>query len=102
MGVSCLLFFAASEDRSSLFVWFIDSMDAHRQRVQRLMWAATGSEPIREAFEVHLINLIEDGHDGLLYDLVFQRRYAQRSFPPVGLRYVDSSCSPLCVGFVLG
>jgi hypothetical protein len=24
--------------------------------------------------EVHLINLVEDGHYGLLYDLVFQRR----------------------------
>ena len=33
-------------------------LDAHRQRVQRLMWAASGPEPIREAFEVHLINLI--------------------------------------------
>jgi hypothetical protein len=28
-------------------------LDAHRQRVQRLMWAAAGSEPVRESFEVH-------------------------------------------------
>src|SRR4029077_12859768 len=66
-------------------------LDAHRQRVQRLMWAATGSEPVRESFEVHLVNLVEDSHHGLLYDLVFQRRNAQRTFPPVSLRYVDSS-----------
>ena len=44
-------------------------LDAHRQRVQRLMWAASGTEPIRESLEVHLINLVEDGHHGLLYDL---------------------------------
>src|SRR5271165_1452698 len=66
-------------------------LDAHRQRIQRLVRAATGTEPVRESLEVHLINLVEDGHHGLLYDLVFQRRDTQRTLPPVGLRYVDSS-----------
>jgi site-specific DNA recombinase len=66
-------------------------LDAHRQRVQRLMRAASGPEPIRESLEVHLINLVENGHHGLLYDFVFQRRYAQRAFPPVSLRNVDPS-----------
>src|SRR5258707_757644 len=66
-------------------------LEAHRQRVPRLMRAAPGPKPIRESLEVHLINLIEDGHHGLLYDLVFQRRNAQRALPPVSLRYVDSS-----------
>jgi site-specific DNA recombinase len=66
-------------------------LDAHRQRVQRLVRAATGTKPIRESLEVHLINLVENGHHGLLYDLVFQRRDAQRTLPPIGLRYVDSS-----------
>ena len=66
-------------------------LEAHRQRVQRLVRASTGTEPIRESLEVHLINLIENGHHGLLYDFVFQRRNAQRAFPPVSLRYVDSS-----------
>jgi site-specific DNA recombinase len=66
-------------------------LDAHRQRVQRLVRAASGTEPIRESSEVHLINLVEYGHHGLLYDFVFQRRDAQRTLPPVGLRYIDSS-----------
>ena len=41
--------------------------------------------------EVDLIDLVEDRHHGLLHDFVFQRRDAQRTFPPVSLRYKDSS-----------
>jgi hypothetical protein len=48
-------------------------LDTHCQRVQRLVRVATGTKPIREAFEVHLRNLIEDGHHGLLGD--FARRH---------------------------
>src|SRR5712691_10639186 len=66
-------------------------LDAHRQRVQRLMRAATGTEPVRKALEVDLIDLVEDRHHGLLNDLVIQRRDAQRTLPPVGLRNKDSS-----------
>jgi len=51
-------------------------LDAHRQRVQRLMWAATGPEPIGKAFEVDLIYLVEDRHHSLLNYFVFQRRDA--------------------------
>jgi hypothetical protein len=51
-------------------------LDSHRQRVQRLVWVTPGPESVREALEVHLVNLIENGHHGLLYDLVFQRRDA--------------------------
>src|ERR1700676_3690421 len=65
-------------------------LDAHRQRIQRLVRAATGTEPVRESFEVHLVDLVENGHHGLLYELVFQRRDTQRALSPVGLRYVDS------------
>src|ERR1700694_3555097 len=54
------------------------------------MRAAAGPEPIRKALEVHLVNLIEDGHRGLLNKFVLQRRDAQRTLPPVRLRYVDS------------
>src|SRR5215470_14142283 len=74
------------------------SLDAHSQRIQRLMRAATGPEPIRKAFEVHLVNLVEYGHHGLLNDFVLQRRDAQRPLSTVGLRYVDSSrgLSPIC------
>jgi hypothetical protein len=54
------------------------------------MRAAARSEPVGEAFEVDLINLIEDRHHSLLDDLVFQCRDAQRALPSVGLRYIDS------------
>jgi hypothetical protein len=42
--------------------------DAHTQRVQRLMRATTGPEPVRKALEVDRIDLIEDRHHGLLDD----------------------------------
>jgi hypothetical protein len=66
-------------------------LDAHCQRVQRLMRAATGTEPIRKALEVDLINLVEDRHNGLLDDFVLQCRDAQRTLPSVSLRDKDSS-----------
>jgi hypothetical protein len=47
-------------------------MDPHTQRIQRLVRATTGPEPIRKAFEVHLINLVENGHHGLLNDFVLE------------------------------
>src|SRR5260370_7957989 len=68
-------------------------LDAHRQRVQRLVRAASGTEPIRKALEVDLIDLAEDRHHGLLNDFVLQRPDAQRTLPPVSLRYKDSSSS---------
>src|SRR6266705_1271907 len=65
-------------------------LDAHRQRVQRLMRAATGTEPVRKAFEVDLVDLVEDRHHCLLNDFVLQCCDAQRTLPPVSLRYKDS------------
>ena len=55
------------------------SLDTHSQRVQRSMWATTRPKSIREAFEVGLVNLVEDRHHSLLNDFVFQRRDAQRT-----------------------
>src|ERR1700674_1379821 len=55
------------------------------------MRAATGTEPVRKALEVDLIDLVEDRHHGLLNDFVLQRRDAQRTLPPISLRYKDSS-----------
>src|SRR5260370_27805130 len=55
------------------------------------MRAATGTEPVRKAFEVDLVYLIEDRHHGLLNNFVLQSSDAQRTLPPVGLRYKDSS-----------
>ena len=66
-------------------------MEAYTQRVQRLVRAATRPESVRKAQEVHLVNLIENGHHSLLNNFVLQRRDAQRALPPVGLRYIDSS-----------
>src|SRR5216684_1759529 len=65
-------------------------LDAHRQRIKRLMRAASGTEPIRKALEVDLIDLVEDRHHSLLNDLVLQRCDAQRTLPPVSLRNKDS------------
>src|SRR5262249_49994318 len=56
------------------------------------MRAATGPESVRKAFEVDLINLVEDRHHSLLNDLVLQCCDAQRALPPIGLRDIDSSC----------
>src|SRR5713101_4920234 len=66
-------------------------MESHTQRIQRLVRAAPRPKPVRKALEVHLINLIENGHHCLLNDFVLQRCDAQRALPPVGLRYIDSS-----------
>src|SRR5260370_12102178 len=53
--------------------------------------AETGPESVRRAFEVGLVNLVEDRHHRLLDDLVLQCCDAQGALPPIGLRYVDSS-----------
>src|SRR5450755_3747319 len=66
-------------------------MEAHTQRVQRLMRATPWPEPVRKAQEVHLINFIENGHHSLLNNFVLQRCDAQRALSSVGLRYIDSS-----------
>jgi len=66
-------------------------LDARRQRVQRLVRAATGPKPVGKAFEVDLIDLVEDRHHSLLNNFVLQCRDAQRTLPPVGLRNIDSS-----------
>src|SRR5262249_7106775 len=65
-------------------------LDTHSQRIQRLMRATTGPKPVGKAFEVDLINLIEDGHHGLLNNFVLQRRDTQWTLPPISLRNVDS------------
>src|SRR5580698_6762786 len=66
-------------------------LDAHCQGVKRLMRAATRTEPVRKALKVGLVNLIEDRHHSLLNNLVLHCCDAQWAFPPIGLRYVDSS-----------
>src|SRR5215468_1286943 len=55
------------------------------------MRATTRPESVRKAFEVDLVNLVEDRHHGLLNDFVLQCCDAQRALPPIGLRNIDSS-----------
>jgi hypothetical protein len=40
------------------------------QRVERLMWTATRTKPIRKAPKIHLVYLIEDTEHRLLDDLI--------------------------------
>src|SRR6266436_3136830 len=55
------------------------------ERIQRLMLAAPGSEPIREAQKIRFINGVQHLDRRTLDDLIFQRRYSERPLPPIGL-----------------
>ncbi len=55
------------------------------ERLQRLMRAAPGPEPIRKPQEVSLVDGVEHLDRGALDQLIFQRRHPERSLPPVGL-----------------
>ena len=70
-------------------------MESHTQRIKRLVRAPSRPKAVRKAFEVHLVNLIKDGHHGLLNNFVLQCRDTQRTLPPVSLRNIDSPRS-LC------
>jgi site-specific DNA recombinase len=65
--------------------------ESHPERVQRIMLAASGPKPIREAQEVDLVDLVKYPHHNLLDDLVLQGRDAQRSLSSVGLRDEDAT-----------
>src|SRR5919108_2342840 len=58
------------------------------ERIQRLMLASPWSEPVREAKKVRFVDGVQNLDRNTLDDLVFQRRYSERSLPPVGLGYV--------------
>jgi hypothetical protein len=62
----------------------------YRERVQGVMRTTPRSVPIGEPSKILLVDLGEDGHHGLLDDLVFQGGDPQRTLPPIGLRDVDS------------
>jgi hypothetical protein len=62
--------------------------DTDRERVQRIMRAAPGSKPVREAEEVRLEDNVEHLDDGTLDDLVLQSRNAQWPLASVRLRNV--------------
>jgi site-specific DNA recombinase len=69
-----------------------------RQRIQRLMLAASRTKSIRETEEVLLIYLIEDGDHRVLDDLVLQCGDPERTFPSVAFLDVDPSRwqRPIC------
>ncbi len=54
-------------------------------------WSAPRPESVAEAQKVLFPDLVENLPYRVLDDLVFQRRDPQRSLPPVGFRYPDSS-----------
>ena len=64
--------------------------DPGGERVQRVVLAAPGPEPVAEAEELRLVDRRQDGHHRGLDDLVLQRRDAERPSPAVRLRYVPS------------
>lgn len=69
-----------------------------RERVQGVVRTASRPEPVGEPPKVFLINLVEDRHHELLDNLVLQRRDAQGTLPPIGLRNVDSPCGLRPIG----
>src|SRR6266508_1891883 len=74
--------------------------DPDRQRVQRIMRAASRPEPVGEAPEIRLVHSVEHLDDGPLNDLVLQRSDAERPLPPVRLRDVHPP-TPVSPGSVL-
>src|ERR1700740_946066 len=68
----------------------LPSPQRHRQRIQRLMLAASWPETIGEAQKVLLVNLVEDSCHSLLDEFVLQCRNSQRSLPTVSLRDIHS------------
>src|SRR5208282_1833135 len=63
-------------------------VESTEQGVQRFMLVALWPKPIREAEEVSFVNRVEHFHRRSLNKLVFERRDAERSLPPIRLRNV--------------
>ena len=59
---------------------------AHTQRIERLMSMPPGTKTIAESSKVHLVYFIQDGHHGLLDDLILQRRDADWPLPTIRFR----------------
>jgi transposase len=74
-------------DATSLFTLY--RLISDRQRVQRVMLAATGAEAVAEVQEVFLPDGVQHLDQRALDDLVLQRRDAQWALPSVGLRDED-------------
>ena len=66
------------------------ALDAHRERVQRIVLSPSGPEPVGEAEEVRLVDRIENLYHRALDNLVLQRRNAERALPAVRFRDVGT------------
>ncbi len=62
--------------------------DPDSERVERIVGATAGSEPVREPEEVFLVDRVQHLDHRALDDLVLQRGDAEWTLPPVGLWYV--------------
>src|SRR5258708_20189285 len=62
--------------------------DPDRERIQRIVRATPGPEPIGETGKVLLVHRVQHLHHRTLEDLVLQRGDTGRPLPPVRLRYV--------------
>jgi hypothetical protein len=62
--------------------------DPDRERIQRIVRATPGPEPVGETAEVLLVHGVQHLHHRTLEDLVLQGGDAERALPPVRLRYV--------------
>jgi hypothetical protein len=65
-------------------------LDPVGERIQRIVLAAPGTEPIAEPQELRCIDRGENGHHRHLDDLVLQGGDAERPLPAIGLRDVPS------------
>src|SRR5437016_11579202 len=74
------------------------AVDSGDKCVQRIVLAALGPEPIREAEEVFLVDRVQHRACRLLDDLVFECGNCERALLTISLRYVMSPRrqSPIC------
>src|SRR5580692_6729922 len=68
------------------------------QRIQRVMLASLGTEPVRKSEEDRFVDSVQHLDRRALNDLILQRGYSERSQPPVGLGDVHPTHrhSPVC------
>src|SRR6266699_1477163 len=67
------------------------AIDPGVESIQRIVLAATRSESIREAEKILLVDGLQNGHDGLLNDLVLQAQNAEWPLGTVRLRDIRPS-----------
>src|SRR6266404_4097185 len=68
-----------------------DASNPNGQSVQRIVLAASRSEPVREPEEIFFVDCVQHLHHSTLNDLIFQRGDPQRALPPI--RFWDVSPS---------